>query len=372
MISEPMQRALDLARNAPEPTSPNPTVGAVVLDASGKAAGEGWTQPPPGPHAEVVALKAAGDRTRGGALYVTLEPHSFQGRTSPCTDAIIAAGIAKVHYAVADPDKRTDGGGHRALEAAGIYVVAGEGAAEARRSMEAFFKHRETGLPFVIAKFAASLDGRIAAASGDSRWVSGPETRAWAHEMRTRIDAILVGSSTVVVDDPQLTARPGDVETERQPSRVVVDSRGRVSAGARVFAGPAKTLVATTGDSSAEWRSSIEATGAEVLVLPSDGGRVDLRALLNELGRRDVLTLVVEGGGVILGGFFDAGMVDKVTAVIAPMIVGAADAPAAVAGRGADRMAEALRLSEVTVERLGDDILVTGYPQYAAQSDRKR
>jgi len=366
MIPDPMLRALELARNAPEPTSPNPTVGAVVLDPGGAVAGEGWTQPPPGPHAEIVALQAASERARGGTLYVTLEPHSFQGRTPPCTGAIIAAGVAEVHYAVADPDKRTNGGGHRALQAAGIRVVAGEGEAEARRAMEAFFKHRETGLPFVIAKFAASLDGRIAAASGDSRWVSGPETRAWAHTLRTRIDAILVGSSTVVIDDPQLTARPGDIEATRQPLRIVVDSRGRVPPMARVFTGPARTLVATTDASHADWRASVAATGAEVLVLPSDGEHADLRALLEELGRRDVLTVLVEGGGVVLGGFFDAGLVDKVTAVIAPIIVGAADAPAAVAGRGADRMAEALRLQDVTVDRLGEDILITGYPEHAS------
>lgn len=364
MIPEYMRRALELARDAPEPTSPNPTVGAVVVGADGTVAGEGWTEPPPGAHAEVVALGAAGERARGGTLYVTLEPCNHQGRTPPCSQAIIAAGIAEVHYAVDDPNP-VAAGGRRALEAAGIRVVAREGEGEARRINEAFFKHTETGLPFVIAKFAASLDGRIAAASGDSRWVSGPETRAWSHRLRTRIDAILVGSSTVVVDDPLLTARPDGVDAARQPLRVVVDTRGRVPPMAQVFTGPARTLVATSADAPAEWRAAIEARGAEVISFPLERGRVDVRALLVELGKRDVLTLLVEGGGVILGSFFDAGLVDKLHAVIAPMIVGAADAPAAVAGAGADRMAQALRLSETTVERLGEDILVTGYPVYA-------
>jgi diaminohydroxyphosphoribosylaminopyrimidine deaminase/5-amino-6-(5-phosphoribosylamino)uracil reductase len=240
--------------------------------------------------------------------------------------------------------------------------VAGEGEDEARRVNEAFFKHRTTGLPFVIAKFAASLDGRIAAASGDSRWVSGLETRAWSHELRTRIDAILVGSDTVIVDDPELTARPGGTPGERQPLRVVVDSRGRIPPMARIFSGPGKTLVATSDAAMLSWRASTAAQGAEVISLPIEGGHVDLRLLLVELGRRDILTLLVEGGGVILGGFFDAGLVDKLHAVIAPIIIGAAEAPGAVAGRGAYRMAEALRLREVTVERLGEDILVTGYP----------
>jgi diaminohydroxyphosphoribosylaminopyrimidine deaminase/5-amino-6-(5-phosphoribosylamino)uracil reductase len=359
-VPEPMQRALALALGAPEPTSPNPTVGAVVV-VDGHIVGEGVTEPPPGAHAEVVALRAAGEKARGATLYVTLEPCNHHGRTPPCTQAIIDAGIAEVHYAVADPDPNVAGGGRAALEAAGIRVVEGEGEAEARRINEAFFKHRTTGLPFVIAKFVASLDGRIAAASGDSRWVSGPETRAWSHRLRTRIDAILVGSSTVVIDDPLLTARPDGVDAPRQPLRVVVDTRGRTPPMAQVFTGPAKTLVATSDHAPAGWRAAIEARGAEVLSLPLADDRVDLHALLEELGRRDVLTLLVEGGGVILGSFFDAGLVDKVHAVIAPMIVGAADAPAAVAGVGAERMADALRLRGVTVERLGEDILVTGY-----------
>lgn len=294
-------------------------------------------------------------------MYVTLEPCNHHGRTPPCTQAIIGAGIEEVHFAVADPDPNVAGGGRAALEAAGICVVEGEGEAEARRINEAFFKHRTTGLPFVIAKFAASLDGKIAAASGDSRWVSGPETRAWAHRLRTRIDAILVGSSTVVVDDPLLTARPDGIEAERQPLRVVVDTRGRTPPMAQVFTGPAKTLVATSDHAPSDWRASVEARGAEVAAFPLKDDRVDLKALLAELGRRDVMVLLVEGGGVILGSFFDAGLVDRVTAVIAPIIVGAADAPGAVAGVGADRMADALRLRDVEVERLGEDILVTGY-----------
>lgn len=362
-IPEHMLRALDVAREGPY-ASPNPTVGAVVVAADGAVVGEGATQPD-GPHAEVVALAQAGERAKGGTLWVTLEPHSFRGRTPPCTDAVIAAGIAEVHYAVADPDMRTGGGGHRALEAAGIRVVAGEGEAEARRIMEAFFKHRTTGLPFVIAKFAATLDGRIAAASGDSRWVSGPETRAWAHQLRTRIDAILVGSSTIVVDDPLLTTRPGGVAAERQPLRVVVDTRGRIPPMANVFSGAARTLVATSEHAPAGWRASIEATGAEVISLPLAGDHVDVRALVKELGARDIVTLLVEGGGVIHGSFFDARLVDKVMAVIAPMIVGATEAPTAVSGKGADRMAGATHLRDITVERLGEDVLVTGYPQYS-------
>jgi diaminohydroxyphosphoribosylaminopyrimidine deaminase/5-amino-6-(5-phosphoribosylamino)uracil reductase len=360
-----MERALELARAAEGTTSPNPAVGAVIVG-DGEIVGEGFTQPPPGDHAEVVALKQAGESARGGTLYVTLEPCPHVGRTPACADAIIEAGIVEVHYALADPDPQVDGAGHRKLEAAGIAVHAGEGEAEARRINEAFLKHRTQGLPFVIAKYAASLDGRIAAASGDSRWVSGPETREWAHELRTKVDAILVGSTTIVIDDPLLTARPGGRDAERQPLRVVVDSRGRTPPMARVLTGPAKTLIATLEDAPEAWSASLRAARAEVLTLPSDGDRVDLEALLRELAGRDVVSLLVEGGGVILGSFFDGGLVDKVNAVIAPIIVGAADAPAAVAGRGAYRMADALRLRDITVGRLGEDLLVTGYPDEAA------
>jgi diaminohydroxyphosphoribosylaminopyrimidine deaminase/5-amino-6-(5-phosphoribosylamino)uracil reductase len=366
---EPMQRALALAREALGSTSPNPAVGAVVVK-DGETVGEGATQPPPGDHAEVVALRMAGERAHGATLYVTLEPCCHHGRTPPCTDAIIAAGVAEVRYAIDDPNPEVSGQGRRALEEAGVAVHAGEGAEEARRVNEAYLKRQASGLPFVIAKFAASLDGRIAAASGDSRWVSGPETREWAHRQRARIDAILVGSSTVVVDDPLLTARPGEVETERQPLRVVVDSRGRTPPMSRVLGGPARTLVATLETSPEPWRASLRAAGADVVTLPAgEGGSVDLEALLRELAARDVLSLLVEGGGIILGAFFDGGLVDKVHAVLAPMIIGADDAPAAVAGRGAYRMADALRLRDITVDRLGEDILVIGYPDYPATGE---
>ncbi|MDZ4277570.1 MAG: bifunctional diaminohydroxyphosphoribosylaminopyrimidine deaminase/5-amino-6-(5-phosphoribosylamino)uracil reductase RibD, partial [Dehalococcoidia bacterium] len=234
--------------------------------------------------------------------------------------------------------------------------------AEARRINEAYLKHRETGRPFVIAKFAASLDGKIAATSGDSRWVSGPETRAWSHELRTRIDAIAVGVNTVLVDDPQLTARPGDQPAERQPLRVVVDSRGRTPREAKALQCGAPALVATTRASPEGWRSEIESTGARVEVLAADEpGRVSLPALLDHLGASDVVTLLIEGGGVLLGSFFDQRLVDKVHAVIAPMIIGGRTAPSAVAGEGASRMADALRLREVSAEQLGADLLVTGY-----------
>lgn len=359
-----MRQALDLARQAHGTTSPNPWVGAVLVN-QGRIVGQGYTRPPGGPHAELVALEEAGLASRGATLYVTLEPCSHYGRTPPCTDALIAAGITKVVHSLQDPDAQVSGNGHRQLEEAGIEVEAGDGAEDSARLLEAYIKHRKTGLPFVIAKYAASIDGRIAAASGDSRWVSGPMTLRWAHDGRTKIDAIMVGANTIAIDDPQLTARPGGELAEHQPLRVVLDSSGRISPGAGIFSGVAKTLIATTGRSSSEWRWAIEAAGAEVLVLDEDrDGRVPLPQLLRELGSRGVVTLLLEGGGVLLGSFFDQRLVDKVTAVIAPLVIGATDAPAAIAGRGAQVMGDAVRLSETTVERLGDDVLITGYPDW--------
>jgi diaminohydroxyphosphoribosylaminopyrimidine deaminase/5-amino-6-(5-phosphoribosylamino)uracil reductase len=363
-----MQRALTLAEMALGSVSPNPAVGCVIIR-DGKVVGEGITQPPGGNHAEVEALIAAGARARGATVYVTLEPCSHHGRTPPCTDALIEAGVSQVVFSIIDPDERVAGRGKGALEAAGIGVDEGDGAAESTKLLEAYIKHRRTGLPFVTVKYAASLDGRIASASGDSRWVSGPETLRWAHAGRTKIDAIIQGASTIVIDDPQLTARPQGVEAARQPLRVVVDSTGRIGTDRKVLQPGAKTLVATTEQSSPAWRQQIEAAGVEVLVLPADAaGHVALRPLLEELGRRGVLSLLVEGGGVLHGSFFDERLVDKVTAVIAPMIVGAVDAPSAVSGRGAQRMAEAVRLRDMTVERLGEDVLVTGYPVWPEAS----
>lgn len=356
-----MQRALILAGQALGRVSPNPAVGAVLVR-DGQVVGEGFTRPPGGPHAEVVALEQAGEAARGSTLYVSLEPCCHQGRTPPCTDTIIAAGVAEVHMAMLDPDPNVNGRGRKELEAAGIAVQVGECEEEASRLNEAYIKHRTTGLPFVIAKFAASLDGRIAAASGDSRWISGPQSLEWAHEQRTTVDAIMVGANTILVDDPQLTARPGGQESKRQPLRVVVDGHGRTPANARVLRGPGQALIATSEGSDPSWRQALEAAGAEVLVLPGNGDSLDLAALLKALAERGVLSLLVEGGGILLGSVFDQGLVDKVQVIIAPMIIGAAEAPAAVAGRGAHRLAQAWRLREVTVERLGDDILVTGYP----------
>jgi diaminohydroxyphosphoribosylaminopyrimidine deaminase/5-amino-6-(5-phosphoribosylamino)uracil reductase len=356
-----MGRALDLAASVYGTTSPNPAVGAVLVR-DGRIVGEGATKPPPGPHAEVLALRAAGAAARGARLYVTLEPCFHTGRTPPCIDAIIEAGVAEVHCSLIDPDERVRGRGLAALLRAGVRVVLGEGEQRSRRLLEGFIKHRLTGLPLVTAKFAASLDGKIAARSGDSRWVSGEETRAFTHRERSLVDAILVGGRTVLIDDPQMTARPqGTAEGVRQPLRVVVDSTGRIPEQATILHVPGEVLIATTERAPLPWRSIMRNEGAEVLVLPERQGHVDLEELVAALGRRDILHLLVEGGGRVLGSMFDLDLVDRVQAIMAPIIVGGADAPTAVEGEGVEQMAHATRLADVTVDRIGDDIVIQGH-----------
>ncbi|MDP6604797.1 MAG: bifunctional diaminohydroxyphosphoribosylaminopyrimidine deaminase/5-amino-6-(5-phosphoribosylamino)uracil reductase RibD [Dehalococcoidia bacterium] len=360
--SEFMRAALEEAALGQGTTSPNPPVGAVVVT-GGEIVGRGHTQPPGGDHAEVGALREAGERARGATVYVTLEPCDHTGRTPPCTDALIEAGVAAVRFAVLDPAPAADGRGDRHLADAGIDVERGDGEAEAERQLAGYLKHRRTGLPLVVVKFAASLDGRIAASSGDSRWVSGPQTLAWAHRNRPTLDAIVVGSNTVVVDNPQLTARPGGTaDGVHQPLRVVLDSRGRTPADAAVLGGGSATMIVTTDASSPAWRAGMQQAGAEVLLLPAADEHLDVEALLAELGGRGMLTVLFEGGGVVLGTLFDRRLVDRVHAVIAPVVIGAGDAPSAVAGRGAERMAQAPRLRDLTVERLGDDTLISGIP----------
>jgi diaminohydroxyphosphoribosylaminopyrimidine deaminase/5-amino-6-(5-phosphoribosylamino)uracil reductase len=359
-----MRRAIELGDAVLGAVSPNPNVGCVIVR-DGRIAGEGATEPPPGAHAEAVALRQAGDAARGATAFVTLEPCAHHGRTPPCADALIAAGVGAVRVAITDPDAQVSGRGIEKLRAAGIDVGVGDGEAEARRSLEAYLKHRTTGLPFVVVKFAATLDGKIAASSGDSRWVAGHAARSWAHAFRMRVDAIMCGVNNVLLDNPQLTARPAGVTAERQPLRIVADSRGRTPLDAKVLAEGGRTVIATTDASSKAWRAEIQARGAEALVLAaSDDGRVSIRELLRVLGERGVLSLLVEGGGVLHASFFEQELVDKVHAIIAPKIVGGTAYPA-VAGTGVARMADAIALHDVETTQLGDDVAITGYVRAA-------
>ena len=359
MISTYMLRALELADGAVGKTSPNPPVGAVVAR-DGRIVGEGRTQPTGQAHAEIVALRQAGELARDATLYVTLEPCWHYGRTPPCTNAIIMAGVAAVHASMLDPNPRVDGRGITALRAAGIRVTLGEGREEAEELAAPHAMFVTTGMPLVTLKFAMSIDGKIATRAGDSKWITCEESRRYVHSLRARSDAIMAGIGTVLADDPQLTARDGmDVPFSRQPLRVVVDSRGNLRPDATMLRQPGKSLVAVSEISEGA-REALELAGAEIFATPTGNGRVDLRALLTELGRRGVTSVLVEGGGALAGSLFDARLVDRVVAFVAPVVIGGDRALSPVGGQGATLMSDAIRLSDVRIERFGADVAVIG------------
>ena len=367
-----MKQALSLAKLALGQVSPNPAVGAVVVSSS-EVVGQGYTQPPGSPHAEVVALKQAGERARGSVMYVTLEPCSHYGRTPPCIEAIIDAGISEVHLAMLDPNPLVSGQGRGKLEGRGIKTYVGEEhEEEAKQINEAYIKFIATGMPFVTAKFAISLDGKIATRSGDSKWISSEVARKRVHNLRYTTDAIMAGVNTVLIDDPELTARScggrgGTVKAH--PLRVIVDSKGRTPLTARVLSAPGKTLLVLARLVGPEEREAFVRADAELLELPSEGGLVDLEKLLKVLGEQEIISVLVEGGGILLGSLFDGGLVDKVIAFIAPIIIGGKGAKTAVGGEGVDKVADSLKLERVSVERLGKDVMVSGY---ASASHRKQ
>jgi len=379
-----MQRALDLARRAEGRTSPNPLVGAIIAR-DGQIVGEGYHRRAGLPHAEIEALRMAGEAARGATLYVTLEPCAHYGRTPPCTDAIIAAGIVEVYYAVQDPNPLVSGQGHARLEASGITVHRGLCEAAARKLNRPFFKYVATGKPYVTAKFAMSLDGKIATRTGDSRWISSAASRQQVHSLRNVTDAILVGAGTVLADDPALTTRlpPDHDDVPHHPLRIVADSRGRVPLSARVFDPelPGQTVLATTKATSVAHCRALEARGVEVWTLPSDDhGRVALPALLDRIGRCGLLTLLVEGGSTILGTCFAEHLVDRVWLFLAPIIIGGQTAPGPVGGQGVATLAQAIRVWEMRVAMMeshlaavqtGDDVWIQAdlsYPEEPACS----
>jgi diaminohydroxyphosphoribosylaminopyrimidine deaminase/5-amino-6-(5-phosphoribosylamino)uracil reductase len=335
-----MHRALALAETVRGRTSPNPAVGAVILDPAGQLAGEGATAPAGGPHAEIGALEAAGARARGGTAVVTLEPCAHTGRTGPCTQALIAAGVSRVIYAVDDPNPEAAGGAD-ALLSAGVQVVAGvEEHAAASGALRPWLHAVRSGRPFVTWKFAATLDGRVAAADYTSRWISSAASRADVHKLRAVVDAVLVGSGTVLTDDPHLTVRAGDVLAEHQPLRVVLDRRHRVPPDAHIF-DPA----------------------AETVVLDTAVPQFALKALYD----RGVRHVLLEGGPTLAGAFVEARCVDEVVAYLAPRLLGAG--PAALGDAGIGTLADAALLDVESVSRLGDDVKVVARPHWADHTE---
>ncbi|HEX3030816.1 MAG TPA: bifunctional diaminohydroxyphosphoribosylaminopyrimidine deaminase/5-amino-6-(5-phosphoribosylamino)uracil reductase RibD [Bacillota bacterium] len=357
-----MKQALELAAMARGRTSPNPMVGAVVVK-DNNIVGTGYHQKAGTPHAEVHALKAAGKDARGATIYVTLEPCSHHGRTPPCVEAILRAGISRVVAAMTDPNPLVAGRGLEQLRQAGVEVISGVMEAEARQLNEKFLKYITTKRPFVLLKAAMTMDGKIATHTGDSRWVTGEEARGYVHQLRDEYDAIMVGIGTVLADDPALTTRRPGVEG-RDPIRIILDSEGRLPLEARVLtqSSDAPTVVAVTDRAPLHKLGQLEAAGARILRIKKDPeGRVDLLDLMDQLGQREISSVMLEGGAVVNSAALAAGIVDKVAMFIAPKIVGGIDAASPVGGQGVELMNQALELLNPTVRQFGRDILIEGH-----------
>lgn len=356
-----MELALRLAEKAAGWTSPNPMVGAVIVK-DGEIIGTGYHRQAGTPHAEIHALREAGERARGATLYVNLEPCAHYGRTPPCVDEVIRAGIARCVVAMKDPNPRVAGRGIRRMREAGIEVVVGVKEKEARRLNEVFIKYITTGLPFVVLKSAVSLDGKIATRTGHSQWITGPEARRWAHRLRHLYDAVLVGIGTVLADNPRLTVRL-EGEKAKDPVRVILDSRARIPLDANVLTvkSQAPTIIATSEKAPADKIGALRAAGAEVIFLEEEGGKIDLAALLRALGEREITSVLIEGGATVNADVLEKGLVDKVCWFIAPKFIGGKEAPSAIGGEGIQHMSQAWELEEVNWRLLGRDLYLEGY-----------
>jgi len=350
-----MDMALRLARRAKGRTNPNPMVGAVIVKA-GRVIGRGYHHQAGSPHAEVEALRDAGANAAGATLYVNLEPCAHYGRTPPCAAAIIEAGIRRVVCAIADPNPKVAGQGIKQLRASGIGVAIGPLAEAASKLNEAFLAFHANHRPFIALKFAASLDGKLAARTGDSKWITNDQARVYARGLRAEYQAILVGINTVLSDNPQLGARRAGV---RDPLRIIVDSRLQIPPDAQVLR-DANVLVATTPGAAGRKRQLLERRGIQVLAFP--GKTVPIGKLVSALGKQEVISLLVEGGGEILGSFVDAGLADKVYAFYAPLLVGGA-AAVSIKGKGASTIREAMRLRDVSFRHFQDNFMISGYPE---------
>ena len=355
-----MKRALRLARRGK--TSPNPMVGAVVVR-EGQVLGEGFHPRAGEPHAEVFAFMQVGPLAKGADLYVTLEPCCHQGRTPPCTDAIIKSGVKRVFAAMQDPNPQVGGKGFQILRQAGIEVEVGLMESEARELNEAYVKRITTGLPFVLWKAAMTLDGKIATRTGDSRWVTGEKARQHVHRLRAQSDAIMVGIGTILADDPELTAREGargrEGEGAKNPIRVVIDSEGRTPVGSKVLNSEAPTVIITRRNAPEVNLDRLWESGATVMGVRDIEGRIDLRYVMAELGKMGINRILLEGGGELAASMLAEGLIDKGLIFIAPKIVGGRDAKTPVEGEGIEFMREAINTSSPTIKRFGQDVALS-------------
>lgn len=358
-----MWMALDLARQGRGRTSPNPMVGAVVVKES-EVVGTGYHQAAGSAHAEVIALEKAGEKSKGATLYINIEPCNHHGRTGPCTEAIIRAGISRVVAAIEDPNPLVRGGGFARLIEAGIKVKEGVLADKANQLNEVFIKYISSGLPFVGVKVAMSLDGKIATTKGESHWITGEKARQFVHRLRDQSDVIMVGIETVLKDDPRLTTRV-DGGGGKDPVRVVVDSTARLPLDARVVesSSSARTILAVTEQAPPVKCQALEKKGVEVLVLPSREDRVDLKALMQKLAERELSAVLVEGGGTINYSLLDCGLIDKLFVFIAPLIIGGKESPTAFSGAGVKELGKAWSVEKLEMKQFEQDLLLIGYPK---------
>jgi len=355
-----MRLVLELALKAEGKTSPNPLVGAIVIK-SGKVVAKGYHQKAGLPHAEIIALRQAGSKSIGADLYVNLEPCCHHGRTPPCIDAIIKARIKRVVIGTRDPNYLINGKGIRLLRKNGIDVVTGVLKKECEALNESFLKYIKTGRPFIILKSALTLDGKIATRTGDSKWITGPKARDYAHQLRGRVDAVLVGAGTVIADNPRLTSRL-EKNSKRNPIRIIVAGKKIVPTSAKVFKNSHKERViyaATTGLSSGR-KTKLEKMGVEVLLIKHKRGRVNLSLLMDKLGKMKVTSIMIEGGAEISGSFFKEKLFDKVIYFIAPKIIGGRNSPSPVGGEGVEHIKDFMLIKNMSVDKLGDDLVIEG------------
>ena len=355
-----MRRALRLAEKGRGRTSPNPMVGAILVK-DGQKVGESFHAKAGEAHAEILALQKAGKDAGGAALYLNLEPCTHYGRTPPCAPRVIEAGVKRVVVGMEDPNPLVKGKGIEILRQAGLDVEVGVLEKECRKLNEAFCKYVLKKEPFIILKIAATLDGKVATQNGESKWITGEASRRLVHQLRNQVDGILVGIGTVLKDDPMLTAR---TKGGRDPYRIILDSRLRIPEKAKVIdQNPEKTILAITELAPKDRMERFEKRGVRVLALDSMDGKVNLRSLLSRLGEMEMLSLLVEGGSEVNGSFLNEGLIDKVLLFLAPKFLGGSQSPGIFGGKGMARLEEALSLNQLKIKKVGEDILLEGYPK---------
>jgi len=359
-----MWMALDLARQGRGRTSPNPMAGAVIVQGS-EVVGTGYHQAAGTPHAEVIALKKAGEKARNATLYINLEPCVHYGRTGPCTDAIIKAGISRVVAGVQDPNPLVAGGGFRKLTDAGVKVKVGVLEEKARQLNEIFIKYITTGLPFVGVKVAMSLDGKIGTSTGESHWITGEKARQFVHRLRDQSDTVMVGIQTVLRDDPWLTTRLESGEGKNSV-RVIVDSTARLPINARLVstASQVRTILAVTEHAAKEKCAALRSKGIEIIDLPAKGKRVDVKALMKKLAELELTAVLVEGGGTLNYSLLEESLVDKLFVFIAPLIIGGQQSPTPFSGEGVTALNKAWPVKNIELKQFDQDLLLIGYPDY--------